>query len=75
MTSTTTEEEPGGGPPSKTWTCDVCSLVNGEPDAKSLLMAGGIVSCELCLKVRGQGDACRQEWRGLDERTHRILLT
>lgn len=49
MPSTTTEE------PSQTWTCEVCSLENDEPDAESLLKAGGIVSCELCLKVRGQG--------------------
>lgn len=36
-----------------TWTCAHCSLVNDEPDA-SFVQQGGVISCSVCLMVRGQ---------------------
>lgn len=50
---------------SKTWTCEHCSLENDEPDAEALLLqTGGLVSCVVCLKVRGQGARSRCVWCG-----------
>ena len=36
-----------------TWTCAHCSLVNDEPDL-SFVQQGGVISCSVCLMVRGQ---------------------
>lgn len=48
------EEALAGGGGKKTWSCKQCSLENEEPAAEAVLTSGGIISCALCLRVRGQ---------------------
>lgn len=54
-----TEEALAGGGGKTTWSCEQCSLENEEPDAEAVLTSGGIISCVLCLRVRGQ---CAWSW-------------
>jgi Zn-finger protein len=53
MEEETKEEARGAG--EAVWSCAQCSVVHEEPSAEAIQKLGGIVSCTVCLAVRGQG--------------------